>query len=86
VGKKSIGVILTGMGSDGAKGLKIMRDAGASTIGQSEATCVVYGMPRTAAECGGVEYVVDLQLIGTKLVKLLSNSKINSKDLKVDSL
>jgi len=51
----AIGVILTGMGADGAEGLLAMRNAGARTFGQSKASCVVYGMPRAAAELGAVE-------------------------------
>ncbi|MFA6143598.1 MAG: chemotaxis response regulator protein-glutamate methylesterase [Sulfurimonas sp.] len=54
-GKNATGYILTGMGSDGAQGLKMMRDAGAHTFGESESTAVVYGMPRTAKEIGAVE-------------------------------
>ncbi len=60
VGKNGVGVILTGMGKDGAKGLKLMRDSGARTIGQDEATSVVYGMPKVAYELGGVERQVPL--------------------------
>lgn len=52
---RAVGVILTGMGSDGAKGLLAMRKLGSSTIGQDEASCVVYGMPRAAYECGAVQ-------------------------------
>ena len=51
----AIGVILTGMGRDGATGLKAMVDAGAVSIGQDEATCVVYGMPKEAYEIGAVQ-------------------------------
>ncbi len=57
VGKKAVGVILTGMGADGAKGLLKLRQAGAITIGQSEESCVVYGMPKVAAEIGAVQHV-----------------------------
>jgi two-component system, chemotaxis family, protein-glutamate methylesterase/glutaminase len=53
-GRNAIGVILTGMGEDGAKGLLVMREAGAHTIAQDEATSVVYGMPRAAFELGAV--------------------------------
>ena len=53
-GSNAIGVIMTGMGDDGARGLKEMRDAGALTIGQDEASCVVYGMPREAMKHGAV--------------------------------
>ncbi|MGP8122232.1 MAG: protein-glutamate methylesterase/protein-glutamine glutaminase [Xanthobacteraceae bacterium] len=54
-GANSVGIILTGMGKDGAAGLLEMRHAGASTIGQDEATCVVYGMPKAAHDCGATE-------------------------------
>ncbi|MBI2277425.1 MAG: chemotaxis response regulator protein-glutamate methylesterase [Dechloromonas sp.] len=55
VGRQAIGVILTGMGKDGAQGMLRMRQAGAKTFGQDEATCVVYGMPREAFLVGAVE-------------------------------
>lgn len=54
-GKHAVGVILTGMGRDGAEGLLAMRQAGGATIGQNESTCVVYGMPRVAFTLGAVE-------------------------------
>ena len=54
VGSKALGIILTGMGRDGADGLLAMRKAGAATIGQDQASCVVYGMPRAANEIGAV--------------------------------
>lgn len=53
-GVEALGVILTGMGADGARGMKLMRDKGAYTIGQNEASCVVYGMPKMAHKLGGV--------------------------------
>ncbi|MDX9706768.1 MAG: chemotaxis response regulator protein-glutamate methylesterase [Azospira sp.] len=59
-GAKAVGVILTGMGRDGAQGLLRMRQAGARTFGQDEASCVVYGMPREAAQIGAVEEVLPL--------------------------
>ncbi len=69
-GKNAIGVILTGMGSDGAKGLLNMRRMGARTIGQNESSSVVYGMPRVANEIGAVENVAPLQKIPQLLFKL----------------
>jgi two-component system chemotaxis response regulator CheB len=57
VGKRAVGVILTGMGADGARGLLKMREYGAVTIGQSKESCVVYGMPKVAAELGAVQHV-----------------------------
>jgi two-component system chemotaxis response regulator CheB len=62
-GAKATGVILTGMGSDGAQGLLRMKQAGAHTIAQDEATCVVFGMPREAIRLGGVESVLPLSEI-----------------------
>lgn len=61
VGDAALGVILTGMGADGAKGLFAMRRTGAMTFGQDEASCVVYGMPRAAFELGAVERQIPLE-------------------------
>jgi chemotaxis protein methyltransferase CheR len=69
-----VGVILTGMGADGAKGLKLLRDQGAYTIGQNEASCVVYGMPRVAFEIGAVQQQVSLDEIPQTLVNALSKA------------
>jgi two-component system, chemotaxis family, protein-glutamate methylesterase/glutaminase len=62
-GKNAIGIIMTGMGDDGAKGMKEMKDAGAYTIAQDEATSVVFGMPAEAIKLGGVDKVLPLQSI-----------------------
>ena len=62
-GANSVGIILTGMGKDGAAGLLEMRRAGASTIGQDEASCVVYGMPKAARDCGATEIELPLNKI-----------------------
>ncbi len=70
-GKKAVGIILTGMGGDGAKGLKAMRDAGAKTIGQDESTCVVYGMPKVAYDIGAVEYQEKLPDIAKRAYEVL---------------
>lgn len=59
-GANALGIIMTGMGSDGARGLKEMRDAGARTLAQDEATCVVFGMPREAVKLGAAEQVLPL--------------------------
>lgn len=67
-GKAALGVILTGMGRDGAQGLLSMRRAGAVTIGQNEASSVVYGMPRVAHEIGAVETQLPLERIGAEIV------------------
>lgn len=58
IGVRGIGVILTGMGADGAKGLLKMEEHGALTMGQSQESCVVYGMPKVAADLGGIQHVV----------------------------
>lgn len=71
LGKNAIGIILTGMGADGAKGLLKMRQSGARTIGQDKDSCVVYGMPRAAAEIGAVEEVKPLHEIPELLLRLL---------------
>ncbi len=68
----SVGVILTGMGRDGASGLLELRDGGARTIGQDESSCVVYGMSRVAAEIGACEMVLPLEKIGLKVLDLCS--------------
>lgn len=68
-GKRAVGVILTGMGRDGAAGLLEMRKGGATTIGQNEASCVVYGMPRSAFEMGAVENQLPLRKIGEEVLK-----------------
>lgn len=68
------GVILTGMGRDGARGLKKMRDARFPTFAQDRASCAVYGMPKAAAELGGVGSVLPLDRIGPALQQLLSHA------------
>lgn len=72
LGKRGVGVILTGMGKDGASGLLDMRNAGASTIGQSEDTCVVYGIAKTAHNLGAVEEHVALDDISKKILRKCS--------------
>ncbi|OHV83538.1 protein-glutamate O-methylesterase CheB [Rhizobium sp. LCM 4573] len=74
-GRNAVGVILTGMGRDGAAGLLRMRSAGARTIGQNEKTCVVYGMPRVAYEMGAVEHQLPLGSIGEEVLKLTAARK-----------
>lgn len=69
-GKNAIGVILTGMGADGADGMLAMRQAGAHTIAQDEASCVVYGMPKEAVARGGVEKTVQLFDIPREVMQL----------------
>ncbi|MDD3174117.1 MAG: chemotaxis response regulator protein-glutamate methylesterase [Herbinix sp.] len=71
-GKNAIGIILTGMGYDGAKGLMSMRRKGARTIGQDEKSCVVYGMPKVAFNIGAVEKQTPLDNIASALYSMLS--------------
>ena len=74
-GSSAIGVILTGMGKDGARGLLAMRKAGAWTIAQDEASCVVYGMPREAAQIGAAAEVVSLNAISQHILNRLKGSQ-----------
>lgn len=74
VGRNAIGVILTGMGKDGACGLLRMRQAGARTLGQDEASCVVYGMPREAALIGAVEEVAALDALSRRVLSILGRT------------
>lgn len=70
-GRNAVGVLMTGMGKDGANGLLKMRQAGARTVAQDEKSCVVYGMPREAAALGAVEKVVSLAKIPESMVSML---------------
>ncbi len=69
-GRNAVGILLTGMGADGAQGLLEMKQAGASTIAQDEQSCVVYGMPKEAVKIGAVDEVVPLDKIGQRLLSL----------------
>lgn len=71
---QAVGIILTGMGSDGAKGLLSMKNSGAYTIGQEESSCIVYGMPKVAFEMGGVLKVVPLGKIAEHLITVLNQN------------
>lgn len=74
VGGNAIGVMLTGMGHDGADAMKRMRDAGARCIAQDEASCIVFGMPMEAHKRGGAEALVPLDRIAAKVLNLLEGS------------
>jgi two-component system chemotaxis response regulator CheB len=78
LGPNAIGVILTGMGDDGARGLKEMRDAGAQTIAQDEQTSVVWGMPGSAVKMGAAEQVLPLQQIPAQLVEMAMRAERNA--------
>ena len=75
VGPMAVGAILTGMGRDGARGLKLMRDAGAYTVGQSQASALVYGMPRVAFEEGAVIEQSPVEGITARLAAALTRIK-----------
>ena len=78
---KIVGVILTGMGEDGAAGLLAMRQAGAATIAQDKATCVVFGMPKAAIECGAVQHVLPLDKIPHAIISAAqSKSPSDTRD------
>jgi two-component system, chemotaxis family, protein-glutamate methylesterase/glutaminase len=75
-GRNAIGVLLTGMGKDGAMGLKEMRDVGSPTIAQDEATCVVFGMPREAIALGGASQVMGLHDIPGRIRQLAESMDV----------
>jgi len=75
VGRNAVGVVLTGMGADGAAGLLAMRKAGAATLAQDEATSVVYGMPKVAFENGGAQRVLPLERIPAEILHLVSHER-----------
>lgn len=70
-GRNAIGVILTGMGTDGAKGLLAMRESGAQTLAQDEESCVVFGMPKEAIKLGAVDAVVPLSRMAQAILEVL---------------
>lgn len=74
-GQNAIGVLLTGMGADGAAGMKEMHDAGAKTVIQDEQTCVVWGMPGAAFKLGCTDYVVPLNEVANKVISLVKTNK-----------
>jgi len=75
-GSKAVGVLLTGMGSDGAAGMLQMKQAGATTIAQDEATCVVFGMPREAIRMGGVDQVQPLPKVAGAILAALHQKPV----------
>jgi two-component system chemotaxis response regulator CheB len=68
-GRNAVAVIMTGMGDDGAKGMLEMKQAGAFTIAQDEATCVVFGMPQEAIKKGAVDKILPLNLISGAVIR-----------------
>jgi len=74
-GEGTLGVLLTGLGSDGARGLKAIKEAGGSTIAEDESTCVVFGMPKAAIEMGCVDEIVPLPRIARAVLRMIMNRK-----------
>jgi two-component system chemotaxis response regulator CheB len=75
MGRQAVGIILTGMGKDGAQGLLTMRKAGARTFGQDEASSVVYGMPREAYQLGAVEEVAGITQMASRILSVFGRSQ-----------
>ena len=77
-GSNAIGVIMTGMGDDGARGMLEMHETGAYTIAQDEESCVVYGMPKEAVRLGGVDKILPLTQIAAEVIRYYkSTQKLN---------
>ncbi|TDB58563.1 protein-glutamate methylesterase/protein-glutamine glutaminase [Photorhabdus khanii] len=74
-GRNAVGVLLTGMGSDGAAGLLEMKQAGAYTLAQDEASCVVFGMPRAAIQMGAVDEVMDILKMSKRMLAKISSGQ-----------
>jgi two-component system chemotaxis response regulator CheB len=68
-GRDALAIMLTGMGDDGARGMKLLHDKGARTIAQNEATCVVFGMPAEAIKLGAVDEVLPIQLVAQAITR-----------------
>jgi two-component system chemotaxis response regulator CheB len=73
-GRNAIGVLLTGMGADGAKGLLAMRESGGRTFAEDESTCVVFGMPREAIKLGAAERVIPLHDMAKTVINTLATN------------
>jgi two-component system chemotaxis response regulator CheB len=82
-GRNAIGVVLTGMGADGARGLMQMREAGAHTIAEDESTCVVYGMPKEAIEMGAAAEIVPLPMVAARIAEALRRRESAGQELSV---
>ena len=78
-GANATGVILTGMGDDGARGLKEMHDVGACTLAQDEASSVVWGMPGEAVKHGGVDEIVSLSQVARRICALVQQGSAGMK-------
>ncbi len=84
-GDGTIGVLLTGMGADGAEGLKRIRDCGGCTIAQDEASCVVFGMPAVAIELGAAIHIAPLQRIPELLIQLAGSPRQTANSVRAHS-
>ena len=80
-GSKAVGAMLTGMGSDGAQGMKRMKDKGCFNIAQDEATCVVFGMPREAIRAGAVDQTLPLDRISQALMTACARSVVSDTSM-----
>ena len=76
VGPNAVGVILTGMGEDGARGLKEMHDAGAATLAQDETSSVVWGMPGAAVKMGAVDEIVPIGKMAAAAIRLAKSADV----------
>ena len=74
-GPNAVGIIMTGMGDDGARGLLEMKKAGAATVAQNEESCIVFGMPKEAIALGAADKIVPLSQIASEIVKLRTRSQ-----------
>ena len=79
---QSLGILLTGMGRDGAAGLKAMRQRGWHTIAQDQASCAVYGMPKAAVEMGAAAEIIPLRDIGPAAVKWAHNASQGGRGIR----
>jgi two-component system chemotaxis response regulator CheB len=77
-GANAVGVVLTGMGADGAKGLLAMQQAGARTLAQDEKSCVVFGMPKEAIRMGAAQHVVPLNLMAGRIMSCLNETAVSA--------
>src|SRR5207249_10816421 len=67
-GARCMGIVLTGMGTDGVEGLRAIREAGGRTLAESQETCVIYGMPKAAREAGAAEHAVPLPRVADEIL------------------